>query len=151
MFEHFAEILAKARSNKSANKPDTELNEFESVRGQWWCACLCAPVFRSCSGGQILDEHRRQGEEDQAFEKRVEGKKAAAKKKATRRCEPPLFSCTCSCERLTLLQFTAARKKVQVQEPEADRERTAAPERPKRRAQTRDVDGDGDENDDMYV
>ncbi|KAG0695301.1 non-SMC mitotic condensation complex subunit 1-domain-containing protein [Suillus ampliporus] len=63
VFDRFSEILTKARSNKSANKPDTELNEFES----------------------ILDEHRRQGEEDQAFEKRVEGKKAAAKRKATRR------------------------------------------------------------------
>ncbi|KAG2142164.1 non-SMC mitotic condensation complex subunit 1-domain-containing protein [Suillus cothurnatus] len=63
VFDRFSEILSKARSNKSANKPDTELNEFES----------------------ILDEHRRQGEEDQAFEKRVEGKKAAAKRKATRR------------------------------------------------------------------
>ncbi|KAI6123353.1 non-SMC mitotic condensation complex subunit 1-domain-containing protein [Pisolithus thermaeus] len=63
VFDRFAEILAKARSNKSANKPDTELDEFES----------------------ILNEHKRQGEEDRAFEKRVEGKKAAAKKKATRR------------------------------------------------------------------
>ncbi|KAG1823708.1 non-SMC mitotic condensation complex subunit 1-domain-containing protein [Suillus subaureus] len=63
VFDRFSEILSKARSNKSANKPDTELNEFES----------------------ILDEHRRQGEEDQALEKRVEGKKAAAKRKATRR------------------------------------------------------------------
>lgn len=75
VFDRFAEILAKARSNKSANKPDTELDEFES----------------------ILNEHRRQGEEDRAFEKRVEGKKAAAKKKATRR---------------------SARKKVQEAEPE---------------------------------
>ncbi|KAG1748403.1 non-SMC mitotic condensation complex subunit 1 [Suillus paluster] len=63
VFDRFSDILTKARSNKSANKPDTELNEFES----------------------ILDEHRRQGAEDQAFEKRVEGKKAAAKRKATRR------------------------------------------------------------------
>ncbi|KAG2072264.1 hypothetical protein BDR04DRAFT_1134704, partial [Suillus decipiens] len=63
VFDRFSEILSKARSNKSANKPDTELNEFES----------------------ILDECRRQGEEDQAIEKRVEGKKAAAKRKATRR------------------------------------------------------------------
>lgn len=30
VFNHFVEILTKARSNK-ANKPDTELNEFESV------------------------------------------------------------------------------------------------------------------------
>ncbi|KAH9970207.1 hypothetical protein BGW80DRAFT_1254089 [Lactifluus volemus] len=40
----------------------TELNEFESA----------------------LEESRRQGAEDQAFEKRVEGKKAVAKKRATR-------------------------------------------------------------------
>jgi condensin complex subunit 1 len=32
VYEKFNEILGKARSNKSANKPDTELNEFESVR-----------------------------------------------------------------------------------------------------------------------
>ncbi|KII87644.1 hypothetical protein PLICRDRAFT_643063 [Plicaturopsis crispa FD-325 SS-3] len=63
VFARFSEILAKARSNKSANKPDSELNEFEA----------------------ILEEHKRQGEEDQALEKRVEGKKAAAKKRATRR------------------------------------------------------------------
>ena len=31
MFKYFTEILTKARSNKSANKPDTELNEFELV------------------------------------------------------------------------------------------------------------------------
>ncbi|KAG9309978.1 non-SMC mitotic condensation complex subunit 1-domain-containing protein [Chiua virens] len=108
VFEHFMDILTKARSNKSANKPDTELNEFES----------------------ILDEHRRQGAEDQEFEKRVEGKKASAKKKAARR---------------------SARKKVQVQEPEAEPESTTAveaepPARPKRRAQTRDED-----EDDMYL
>ncbi|KAI0941851.1 hypothetical protein AcV7_002423 [Taiwanofungus camphoratus] len=63
VYSRFQEILTKARSNKSVNKPDAELNEFEN----------------------ILEEHRRQGEEDEAFEKRVEGKKAAAKKRATRR------------------------------------------------------------------
>ncbi|THH31058.1 hypothetical protein EUX98_g3140 [Antrodiella citrinella] len=63
VFSRFQEILVKARSNKSPNKPDAELNEFEG----------------------ILQEHRRQGEEDQALEKRVEGKKAQAKKRATRR------------------------------------------------------------------
>ncbi|KAJ3479305.1 hypothetical protein NLI96_g9147 [Meripilus lineatus] len=63
VFLRFQEILTKARANKSSNKPDAELNEFEN----------------------ILEEHRRQGAEDQAFEKRVEGKKAAAKKRATRR------------------------------------------------------------------
>ncbi|KAG6377328.1 non-SMC mitotic condensation complex subunit 1-domain-containing protein [Boletus reticuloceps] len=115
VFEYFGEILSKARSNKGANKPDSDLNEFQS----------------------ILDEHRRQGEEDQAFEKRVEGKKAAAKKKATRR---------------------SARKKTQAQEPEeregASTVATAAGEsqsaRPKRRAQTRDA-SDDDDDDDMYV
>ncbi|KAL6299950.1 non-SMC mitotic condensation complex subunit 1-domain-containing protein [Sparassis latifolia] len=65
VYSRFQEILTKARSNKSSNKPDAELNEFE----------------------QILEDHKRQGEEDQEFEKRVEGKKAAAKKRATRRSE----------------------------------------------------------------
>ncbi|KAF8556860.1 hypothetical protein OG21DRAFT_1506074 [Imleria badia] len=98
VFGHFAEILVKARGNKG-NKPEAELNEFES----------------------ILDEYRRQGVEDQALEKRVEGKKAAAKKKATRR---------------------SARKKAPAQEPEPGPE----PEReraPKRRTQD-------DDDDDMY-
>ncbi|KAH9998700.1 non-SMC mitotic condensation complex subunit 1-domain-containing protein [Russula vinacea] len=63
VYTRFQEILVKARSNKTANKSDAELNEFENV----------------------LEENRKQGEEDQAFEKRVEGKKAAAKKRATRR------------------------------------------------------------------
>ncbi|KAF8986383.1 non-SMC mitotic condensation complex subunit 1-domain-containing protein [Cyathus striatus] len=63
VFERFTEILAKARMNKSKDKPDAELDEFE----------------------KILEEHRQQGEEDQAFERRVEGKKAAAKKRATRK------------------------------------------------------------------
>jgi hypothetical protein len=35
--------------------------------------------------GQVIEENRKQVEEDQALEKRVEGKKAAAKKRATRR------------------------------------------------------------------
>ncbi|KAI0816821.1 non-SMC mitotic condensation complex subunit 1-domain-containing protein [Trametes gibbosa] len=63
VYARFQEILTKARSNKSANKPDAELNEFEN----------------------ILEENRRQGAEDQDFEKRVEGRKAIAKKRATRR------------------------------------------------------------------
>ena len=54
---------SQARSNKSANKPDTELNEFE----------------------QILEKHKQEGQDDQALEKRVETKKAAAKKRATRK------------------------------------------------------------------
>ncbi|KAH8113838.1 non-SMC mitotic condensation complex subunit 1-domain-containing protein [Phellopilus nigrolimitatus] len=63
VFARFSEILVKARANKSANKPDSELKEFEG----------------------ILEEHKRQGEEDQALEKRAEGKKAAARKRATRK------------------------------------------------------------------
>lgn len=31
VFARFQEILGKARANKSANKPDVELNEFEAV------------------------------------------------------------------------------------------------------------------------
>lgn len=46
---------------------------------------LIISFFLRWSGIQVLEENRRQGEEDQAFEKRVEGKKAAAKKRATRR------------------------------------------------------------------
>ena len=34
---------------------------------------------------QILEEHKRQGEEDHALVKRAEGKKAAARKRATRK------------------------------------------------------------------
>ncbi|EIN08162.1 hypothetical protein PUNSTDRAFT_102926 [Punctularia strigosozonata HHB-11173 SS5] len=65
VYDRFTEILAKARANKSKDKPDQELNEFE----------------------KILDEHRQQGQEDQALEKRAEGKKrkAAKKQQATRR------------------------------------------------------------------
>ncbi|TFK73027.1 hypothetical protein BDN72DRAFT_257566 [Pluteus cervinus] len=63
VYERFTEILTKARSNKSKDKPDSELNEFE----------------------KILEEHRRQGEEDEALQRRVEGKKAAVKKRATRK------------------------------------------------------------------
>ncbi|KIM23633.1 hypothetical protein M408DRAFT_77324 [Serendipita vermifera MAFF 305830] len=63
VFERFSEILQKARTNKSANKPDNEMKEFE----------------------KILNDFKEQGQEDQALEKRVEVKKAAAKRKATRR------------------------------------------------------------------
>ncbi|RPD66651.1 hypothetical protein L226DRAFT_557654 [Lentinus tigrinus ALCF2SS1-7] len=63
VYLRFQDILTKARQNKSANKPDGELNEFE----------------------QILEENRRQGAEDQEFEKSVQGRKAAAKKRQTRR------------------------------------------------------------------
>ncbi|KAG5641739.1 hypothetical protein DXG03_004311 [Asterophora parasitica] len=60
VFERFQEILAKARSNKSKDKPDSDLDEFE----------------------KILEEHRAQGEADEALEKRVGKKKAAARKRA---------------------------------------------------------------------
>ncbi|CDO69101.1 hypothetical protein BN946_scf185042.g3 [Trametes cinnabarina] len=63
VYARFQEILTKARANKSASKPDAELNEFE----------------------QMLEESRRQGAEDQDFEKSVQGRKAIAKKRATRR------------------------------------------------------------------
>ncbi|KAJ7650604.1 non-SMC mitotic condensation complex subunit 1-domain-containing protein [Roridomyces roridus] len=63
VYERFSEILNKARQNKSANKPDTELAEFE----------------------QILEDNRMQGEEDRDLEKRVQGKKAAARKKASKK------------------------------------------------------------------
>jgi len=32
VFDRFTEILAKARTNKSKDKPDSDLNEFEKVR-----------------------------------------------------------------------------------------------------------------------
>lgn len=35
VYARFQEILTKARSNKSPNKPDAELNEFETVSGFW--------------------------------------------------------------------------------------------------------------------
>ncbi|KAF9528388.1 non-SMC mitotic condensation complex subunit 1-domain-containing protein [Crepidotus variabilis] len=63
VYDRFAEILQKARANKSKDKPDSELDEFE----------------------KILQEHKLQGQEDEALQKRVEGKKAAAKKKAAKR------------------------------------------------------------------
>ncbi|KAI0338960.1 hypothetical protein BDW22DRAFT_1401081 [Trametopsis cervina] len=63
VYNRFQEILAKARTSKTQNKPDAELNEFEA----------------------ILEEHKLQGQEDQALEKRVEGKKAAAKRRANRK------------------------------------------------------------------
>lgn len=37
VFAKFQEILGKARANKSANKPDAELNEFEAV--SYLCNC----------------------------------------------------------------------------------------------------------------
>lgn len=90
--------MPQARSNKAANKPDSELNEFETVRVSLSLTHPTLFFFLSLIHfatpththiafvrKQVLEENRRQGEEDQAFEKRVQGKKAAAKKRATRR------------------------------------------------------------------
>jgi hypothetical protein len=80
VFARFQDILAKARANKSANKPETELNEFESVRYSSVVTLRCS--WRST---QILEQHKLQGQDDQALEQRVGKKKAAAKKRATKR------------------------------------------------------------------
>ncbi|KAG8987690.1 Condensin complex subunit [Tulasnella sp. JGI-2019a] len=63
VFTRFNEILTKARSNKSPNKPDSELKEFET----------------------ILQEYKEKGEEDQALEKNVKKKADQAKKRASKR------------------------------------------------------------------
>ncbi|EUC53540.1 condensin complex subunit 1 [Rhizoctonia solani AG-3 Rhs1AP] len=63
VFMRFNDILAKAKQNKSANKPDTELNEFEN----------------------ILKEHKNQGEQDNELAKRTEHNVAVAQKRASRR------------------------------------------------------------------
>ncbi|WVR03312.1 hypothetical protein IAU60_000303 [Kwoniella sp. DSM 27419] len=63
VFRRFTEILAKARSNKASNKPETELKEFEA----------------------ILNEHQAKGLEDQALEADVLRKTKAAKRRAAKR------------------------------------------------------------------
>ncbi|KAF8761119.1 Condensin complex subunit [Rhizoctonia solani] len=63
VFMRFNEILSKARQNKSPNKPDTELNEFEA----------------------ILQEHKNKGEQDNELAKRTEHNVAVAQKRATKR------------------------------------------------------------------
>ena len=73
---------SKARLNKSSNKPDSELKEFENVRYSSFLYTSNRRYLIFCL--QILNEHRRQGEEDNALQKRAEGKKAAARKKAAR-------------------------------------------------------------------
>ncbi|KAJ4490288.1 non-SMC mitotic condensation complex subunit 1-domain-containing protein [Lentinula aciculospora] len=62
VFGRFQEILGKARLTKSKNDIGAELKEFE----------------------EILEEARRQGQDDQALEKRAKGKKAQVKKRAKR-------------------------------------------------------------------
>ena len=44
VYARFQEILAKARSNKSPNKPETELNEFETVSD----AVTLADILHRC-------------------------------------------------------------------------------------------------------
>ncbi|KAK8845335.1 hypothetical protein IAR55_006048 [Kwoniella newhampshirensis] len=66
VFKRFTEILAKARANKAANKPETELKEFEA----------------------ILAEHQAKGLEDQALEADVLRKTKAAKRRAAKRPTP---------------------------------------------------------------
>jgi condensin complex subunit 1 len=56
-------LLFKARANKSSNKPDTELKEFEI----------------------ILTEFKQRGTEDQDFEKKVEAKKSIASRRVAKR------------------------------------------------------------------
>ncbi|CAE6344453.1 unnamed protein product [Rhizoctonia solani] len=63
VFMRFNEILSKARQNKSSNKPDTELNEFEA----------------------ILQEHKNKGEQDNELAKRTEHNVAVAQKRASKR------------------------------------------------------------------
>ncbi|CAE6434454.1 unnamed protein product [Rhizoctonia solani] len=63
VFMRFNEILVKAKQNKSANKPDTELNEFDA----------------------ILTEHKNKGEQDNELAKRTEHNVAVAQKRASRR------------------------------------------------------------------
>ncbi|KAF9029542.1 hypothetical protein BDZ89DRAFT_1065324 [Hymenopellis radicata] len=63
VYDKFNQILVKARQNKGAGKPDTELNEF----------------------AVILEQNKEQGEQDNALEQRVQGKKAAAKRRANKR------------------------------------------------------------------
>jgi len=70
----------QARANKSKDKPDLELDEFEKVNEE-----STRTYWNTDLSSQILEEHKLQGQEDQALEKRVEGKKAAAKKRAARK------------------------------------------------------------------
>ncbi|QRV75821.1 condensin complex subunit 1 [Ceratobasidium sp. AG-Ba] len=63
VFQRFNDVLVKARSNKSPNKPDTELNEFEA----------------------ILQDHKNKGEQDNELARRTEHNVAVAQKKASRR------------------------------------------------------------------
>lgn len=76
MFERFQQILDKARQNKSKDKPDAELDEFEKV------SVICEFEAHCSDTSQILEEHRLQGQEDQALQDRV-AKKAKKRAKTT--------------------------------------------------------------------
>jgi len=65
VFNRFNEILTKARANKSSNKPDSELKEFEI----------------------ILKDSKDKGEEDLALEESMQKKTAAARRKAATRSQ----------------------------------------------------------------
>ncbi|EJU02276.1 hypothetical protein DACRYDRAFT_94650 [Dacryopinax primogenitus] len=66
VFKRFNEILSKARSNKQATKPDTELKEFE----------------------QILLDFKAKGEEDHQFQEQVGHHAEKVKKRAVKREHP---------------------------------------------------------------
>lgn len=73
----------QARANKSKDRQqDSDLDEFEKVDKLVVPLCLIMILTRQY---QILEEHKLQGEEDNALEKRVGKKKAVAKKRATRK------------------------------------------------------------------
>jgi len=108
VYERFSEILSKARSNKSANKPDTELNEFESVRmlpdhlGMWFS--------QSCRSWMNTDVKAQ----------KTKPLRSALKASKQRRNGKPrddvgLFIYA---RRFLLTLFAAARKKVAEPEPE---------------------------------
>ncbi|KAG8742199.1 Condensin complex subunit [Ceratobasidium sp. 414] len=66
-----------ARSNKSPNKPDTELSEFEA----------------------ILQEHKDKGEQDNELARRTEHNVAVAQKRAVRKWRPRAKSMACAAAR----------------------------------------------------
>jgi condensin complex subunit 1 len=77
VFERFQQILDKARQNKSKDKPDAELDEFEKVV-TLGCGFEVSGTYEAL---QILEEHKIQGQEDQALQDRV-AKKAKKRAKA---------------------------------------------------------------------
>ena len=72
----------KARANKSSNKPDSELKEFEMVRQ--YLRRSTGLKFDQC-WLQILKDFKDKGEEELALEETMQKKTAAARKKAATR------------------------------------------------------------------